>query len=332
MSTEEIQYTSGSSLTLSYFFQNRFKIWAMKLFLHICDANQERFNKYFIYCFCGSRAANSLLQSHFRYRNLKNSSFCSEQQVALITLLLKICVSGMKESFKKLVTLTMKSSDHLKYLMKLNFVVHQWLDKPKKFQCQINFSIQTPSWTQRLFQRPPGHKLRPLWQWHHQQYHQAAARWILGSAACPVGRKETETETRRKTRPAKTPRTPPSHVSTLIQFSGFITLMFYQYFYCYPTNVSLPLSTVTMAADGEMGSSFGSSGLPEKVETTAPLTTSHAPFSSVPAPAPVVQETPQPEMTPPPPVRAPSKPPPLPVLRFPKVRSGWGLAGARGVA
>ncbi len=80
---------------------------------------------------------------------------------------------------------------------------------------------------------------------------------------------------------------------------------------------------VSMAADCEMDSSFSSSGVLEKVEATPPHVTNPAPLSSVPAPAPVAQEIPQLE-APPPVTRTPSKAPPLPVLRFPKVGRGRG--------
>ncbi|KAF1380250.1 hypothetical protein PFLUV_G00184880 [Perca fluviatilis] len=68
-------------------------------------------------------------------------------------------------------------------------------------------------------------------------------------------------------------------------------------------------------SEGEMDSSFSSSGIPKKVEATPPPVIPHAPLYS--APAPVAQETPQPKV-PPHVRRAQSKPPPLPVLRFPK--------------
>ncbi|XP_059203306.1 serine/threonine-protein kinase WNK4-like isoform X2 [Centropristis striata] len=69
--------------------------------------------------------------------------------------------------------------------------------------------------------------------------------------------------------------------------------------------------------DWEPDSSFSSSGVPEKVETTPPPVTHHSPLPSGPAPAPVAQETPQP-WAPSPVTRAHPKAPPLPVLRFPK--------------
>ena len=81
------------------------------------------------------------------------------------------------------------------------------------------------------------------------------------------------------------------------------------------------------AADCEPDSSFGSSGVPENVEATPPDVTRHAPLPS--APAPVAQETPQPQ-APPPVTRAPSKAPPLPVLRFPRVSRGRGQGRDRG--
>ncbi|XP_075939510.1 serine/threonine-protein kinase WNK4-like isoform X3 [Anarhichas minor] len=58
-------------------------------------------------------------------------------------------------------------------------------------------------------------------------------------------------------------------------------------------------------------------GVLEKAEATPHVVPRHAPLYSVPAPAPVVQETSQPQ-APPPLIRTPSKAPPLPVLRFPK--------------
>lgn len=79
-----------------------------------------------------------------------------------------------------------------------------------------------------------------------------------------------------------------------------------------------------MAADCEIGSSFSSSGVPDNVETTPPPVTNPAPVSSVHAPALVAQETPHPETGPRPLTRTPSKAPPLPVLRFPKVSRGRG--------
>ncbi|XP_078101159.1 serine/threonine-protein kinase WNK4-like isoform X2 [Sander vitreus] len=68
-------------------------------------------------------------------------------------------------------------------------------------------------------------------------------------------------------------------------------------------------------SEGKMHSSFSSSGILEKVEATPPPVIHHAPLYS--APASVAQETPQPK-APPHVRRAQSKPPPLPVLRFPK--------------
>uniref|UniRef100_UPI0037E7563A serine/threonine-protein kinase WNK4-like isoform X2 n=1 Tax=Semicossyphus pulcher TaxID=241346 RepID=UPI0037E7563A len=65
-------------------------------------------------------------------------------------------------------------------------------------------------------------------------------------------------------------------------------------------------------SDCEIEKSFSSSGAPENVEATNP-----APISSVPTPAPVVPEAPRPK-APPPVSRTHSKPPPLPVLRFPR--------------
>ncbi|XP_070837087.1 serine/threonine-protein kinase WNK4-like [Chaetodon trifascialis] len=69
------------------------------------------------------------------------------------------------------------------------------------------------------------------------------------------------------------------------------------------------------AADCEMDSS---SGVLEKVEATPPPVTTPTPLPSVPTPVPVAQETPRPKPLPSHLSRAPSKAPPLPVLRFPK--------------
>ncbi|KAM3597805.1 uncharacterized protein V6R79_009397 [Siganus canaliculatus] len=68
----------------------------------------------------------------------------------------------------------------------------------------------------------------------------------------------------------------------------------------------------TTSSDCEMDGS-------EKVEATPPAATVPASLASLPAPAPKAQETPQhKDASPPHPIRAPSKAPPLPVLRFPK--------------
>nr|XP_046272472.1 serine/threonine-protein kinase WNK4-like [Scatophagus argus]XP_046272473.1 serine/threonine-protein kinase WNK4-like [Scatophagus argus]XP_046272474.1 serine/threonine-protein kinase WNK4-like [Scatophagus argus] len=76
-----------------------------------------------------------------------------------------------------------------------------------------------------------------------------------------------------------------------------------------------PTSYSSTTSDCEMDSSAGSSGVLEKVEATPPVLPN--PTHPVPTPAPA-QETPRTEDTPPPVIRAPAKPPPLPVLRFPK--------------
>lgn len=85
---------------------------------------------------------------------------------------------------------------------------------------------------------------------------------------------------------------------------------------------------VAMAADCEIDNS---SGLPE-IEAPPPPITNPAPFSSIPGSAQVAQETPRPEAAPRPPSRTPSRGPPLPVLRFPKVSRGRGYIMGRGVA
>ena len=78
---------------------------------------------------------------------------------------------------------------------------------------------------------------------------------------------------------------------------------------------------VAMAADCEIDNS---SGLPE-TEAPPPSVTNRAPLSSIPGSAQVAQETPRPEAAPRPLVRTPSRGPPLPVLRFPKVRGGVAI-------
>lgn len=85
---------------------------------------------------------------------------------------------------------------------------------------------------------------------------------------------------------------------------------------------------VVMAADCEIDSS---SGVPE-IEAPPPLVTNPAPLSSIPGPAQVAQETPRPVAAPRPLVRTPSRGPPLPVLRFPKVSRGRGYIMDMGVS
>ncbi|XP_051275746.1 serine/threonine-protein kinase WNK4 isoform X2 [Dicentrarchus labrax] len=82
--------------------------------------------------------------------------------------------------------------------------------------------------------------------------------------------------------------------------------------------ISKHTSYSSTTSDCEMDTSFGSFGVPDKVETTPPPVTNPAPLLSIPAPAPVAQKTPRREAVPLHVTRAPFKGPPLPVLRFPK--------------